>query len=183
MQKLKLNNSGITVVELVVTFALVMIIVVGMLDIIAELKDASSEKILQRQLLEYNSTITQIIQDDLIRKKAIGVSACPNNQKQKLCYNIAFDGGVSKQLIINMVSDLETKKYISYDGIIYPLPQQSLTEFRDSAVLYNPSGNLNEINNVEIKIDSNNFLHIYIPFFVVDDETNHGIDIVYPIGL
>lgn len=183
MQKIMLNHKGVTVVELIVTFALVMVIVVGMLNVITQLKDTAGERILQKELLEYNGTLTQVIQDDLIRKKAKSINVCPTSQEQKPCYIITFEDNSTKQIIVNMISDAENKKYIAYDEIIYPLPQQSLMEFRDSSVLYSPDNSEDEINNVKINIDANNFLHIYIPFFIVDEPTNYGINIVYPIGL
>lgn len=194
MKRFKLNNKGLSVVELVVTFALLMVLVIGMLEIIVELKASFSDKVLAREIKEFKETLTQVIQDDLIKKKAFDVEEdstdqnCSNN-KGNICYIIHFNNGTadknddtSKKLQIKM-----NERIINYDGIDYSLPDYEIMEFRDSAVWENVTALEHAKNDIKIKIDDlgndNNILKIYIPYYIIDDAKNVGIDIVYPIYL
>ena len=61
------NNSGMTLVELIVTFSLVMIIVVGIFSFILQAKSELSDKQIMKNLTEYSSTINNDIHYNLIQ--------------------------------------------------------------------------------------------------------------------
>lgn len=172
----KLNNQGMTLVELIVTFAIVMILVIGMLSVIISLKNDMNESSLNKELLEYKDTITYVINNDLIKSKANNIEQCTFNVTgdKGYCYKISFENNSTKNLEINL-----TKKYIKYDGIKYEIPESSIMEFRDSLIY--ASDNINE--KIDINKDENNFINIYIPFYIIDEEENYGIDIIHPINI
>ena len=62
----KLNNKGLSIVEFIVVFVMLMILTTGMMNIIIKLKDNNNEKELTRELLTYKNSITKLINDDLI---------------------------------------------------------------------------------------------------------------------
>lgn len=63
-----MNNKGMTLVELIVTFSLLMIIIVGMFNLIMDVKGNLDDKKMAKELTEYSSTVGNQIQYDLIRK-------------------------------------------------------------------------------------------------------------------
>ena len=175
----KLNQKGMTVVELIVTFAIIMIIVVGMLEIIVALKNDMNDSMLERDIIEFQGTVTQLINDDLIKLKATKVSTCTFTKEtdtdKGYCYLLSFSKQtISKKLEISLLN-----KYIKYDGIKYELPEPSIMEFRDKLIFYGD----NVDHQVKVNVDDNNFLNIYIPFYIIDEDENIGIDIIHPLDL
>ena len=66
-----MNNKGMTLVELIVTFSLLMIIIVGMFNLIMDVKGNLDDKKMAKELTEYSSTVGNQIQYDLIRRSVI----------------------------------------------------------------------------------------------------------------
>lgn len=68
----KLNNKGMTAIEILVTFVIVVVIVVSMYDGIMDLKIKESVASYKLSLVTYKNLLTKDIQDDLIK---IGLSS------------------------------------------------------------------------------------------------------------
>ena len=68
-----MNNKGMTLVELIVTFSLLMIIIVGMFNLIMDVKGNLDDKKMAKELTEYSSTVGNQIQYDLIRRGVISI--------------------------------------------------------------------------------------------------------------
>lgn len=170
---MKLNRKGTTVVELVITFAILMILVVGMLQIIMAVKDDASDKSFDKKMLEYRSSIAQLIEWDLVFLKYDHLSNCTGVSSSYItCKNIHFKDGSVYELRINL-----TSKVIRYHNLNYNIPNSDFIEFLDNRVYaQNP---LNNSLNVTIK-EENNMLTINVPYFQIDKKENYGFKIVYP---
>lgn len=168
----ELNNKGMTVIEVIITFSILMILVIGMFKMVIEMKESSKEKQLQKDLYEYSDILRTTIQNDLIKKKLIDANVSDDEEKIKLV--LTFEDNSTKELIINY------NKTIKYNNKTYQIPESDVVEF-------NPSGNFNEMPYVTYS-DSNNFkiLTIYIPLYEYlyeKDFNNYGFKIVHPVGL
>lgn len=64
-----MNNKGMTLVELIVTFSLLLIIVVGLYNLILEVKFEMDEKQVAKDLTEYSSTMNNEIHYKLLKDK------------------------------------------------------------------------------------------------------------------
>lgn len=64
-----MNNKGMTLVELLVTFSLLLILVIGMFNLILEVKFQLDEKQIAKDLTEYSSVINNEIHYNLLRNK------------------------------------------------------------------------------------------------------------------
>ena len=170
----KINNKGMTVIEVIVTFSMLMILVIGMFKMVIEMKESSKKKQLQKDLYEYSDILRTTIQNDLIKKKLI--NALISDDEDKISLVLIFEDNSRKELIINY------NKTIKYDGKNYPIPENDVVEF-------NPSGNFNEMPYVTYSgSDTYNdkFLTIYIhlyEYLYENDSTNYGFKIVHPVGL
>lgn len=170
----KINNKGMTVVEVIVTFSMLMILVIGMFKMVIEMKESSKKKQLQKDLYEYSDILRTTIQNDLIKKKLI--NALISDDEDKISLVLIFEDDSRKELIINY------NKTIKYDGKNYPIPENDVVEF-------NPSGNFNEMPYVTYSGNdtyNDKFLTIYIPLYEYlyeNDSTNYGFKIVHPVGL
>lgn len=149
---MKLNNKGITLVEVVVSFALLMIILVGLFNIILEVKSDVTEKQMEKEFKDFDNLMIARIQGDLIKNK---VTTCEN-----VLGNTATCG---KEITIE-------KDKIIYNGVTYEIPYYSTNSEIFSF------GNSNGIS-----ID-NNILTITFKYSYADESKNFGFTIVHPLS-
>lgn len=119
-----MNNKGMTLVELLVTFSLLLVLVIGMFNLILEVKFQLDEKQIAKDLTEYSSVINNEIHYDLLRNKPFAIAYKNKNadweckkQDGKSCANEAgfiFDSSATNGSI------LTTKLENEYCKNIYP---------------------------------------------------------------
>ena len=68
-----MNNKGMTLVELLVTFSLLLVIIVGMFNLIMEVKNDFDDKRIGKDFTEYSSNMNSSIQYDLIKNKPFAI--------------------------------------------------------------------------------------------------------------
>ncbi len=158
---MKLNNKGLSVVEFIIVFVILMIIVFGMMNVVLTLKKESSSISMKKELLEFKTTMTKEINQDLIEKGYDKVENCTTG----ISCDIYFKDNSSTTLIINI-----NQKTITYDGIIYDIPQKDFIKMENSTI------------NIDEK-----FLTISIPYYEMgvseENKVDYGIKIIYPISL
>lgn len=154
----KMNNKGLTIVELIVTFGLLMVLIVGLLEIVLESKSDVSDKQFMKDMNEFRNILTKTIQDDLIMNKVSSVGDCTLSK----CVIVVGD----KQKTLQV-----SGKTISYDGINYEIPHSKDIDMGDISIGVN-----------------NQILVIDIPYYKVhssknmnqaDKEYNYGIKIIH----
>ena len=69
----KLNNKGMTMIEVLVTFVIVVIIVVAMYASISNLRNRQTIASYKESIITYKDLLTREIQNDLILKQLISV--------------------------------------------------------------------------------------------------------------
>ena len=111
------NNKGFTLVELVLSFALIMIVIMGMLTIIMNYKLKANLQQTRSSMLTYKDTLTKDIQDDIHDLGVSSIAACTTNPDT--CIDINFVNSTTKKLYTNK-TDLRNK-YIIYGDIIYKI--------------------------------------------------------------
>lgn len=169
----KINNRGFTLVEVVISFAIVMILVIGMLNIILKTRSEANDRNFTKSMIEYKEIMTETISSDLIRygfKNIDNCSVCSNQDKCK-CIKITFEDNTSKDLNVNLSS-----KSITYGGINYEIPNKKFIEFWDPLVL------IGKDNPVNLSFDGT-YLKVIIPYYEIDKDINYGINIIFPTNL
>lgn len=189
----RLNNKGITTVEVLICFVLVVIITVSMYAIISNFNERKIIEGYKEELYDYKNILTKDIQDDFIK---IGLSHVKYDREEdgdriKHTLTCNLKDGTTKILYIEQLyayssyhtsgSTTEDDHFsIQYgtalDMINYPLP--------DLGSYKNEYGNKVldlSINNVFISVDDNNVLSLYIGFYHPELDTKYAINIVCPI--
>ena len=151
---MKLNNKGITLVEVIVSFALLMIILVGLFNIIMEVKSDVTDKQMEKEFKDFDNLMIARIQGDLIKNK---VKNCKiEDSKSVSCDNdkitIKIDNGM-----------------ITYNGVEYAIPYKD----NEGDILQYP-----DTNGVVIK---DNILKISFIYSYVDGTKKFGFTIVHPL--
>ncbi len=67
--KKEFNNKGMTLVELIITFSLLMIVVVGMFNLILDIKLDMDDKQIIKSYIDYSSYYSNILNYDFVRNK------------------------------------------------------------------------------------------------------------------
>lgn len=125
---MKLNNKGMSIIEITVTFALIMAMVIGMLTIVMNYREQASVSLEKLRMDTFKNTLTKDIHDDV---STLGVSEintggdCNNVSGLNKCINIVFKDGSQKILGTSYINSTDIKtienKYIYYDGDKYKL--------------------------------------------------------------
>ena len=111
----KLNNKGMTLVELIITFAVLTVIVVSMLVIVNEISEVTSLKEEMNAITDYKNIVLKNIQDDITKNGKI--------------LNTSYCGGLGAQIDIKYTSGATETKVLSIKeseivfGEIYKLPE------------------------------------------------------------
>lgn len=128
------NKKGFTVIELILSFALVMFLAVAMFAVVNNYRTRQQKESVNRELTKLKTTLTQDIYEDITNKKLKKIEYCKDAQGEiiKQCVYIYFQDGTNKQLKVNMeeVADNTiqgtTFKYeefsIIYGKVKYPNP-------------------------------------------------------------
>lgn len=175
-----LNNKGFTAVELLVTFVILSFVVTGMFDVALNYKDKEQHESLKSSIMDYESKIQKVIQDDFIIDHLVSVRIPKNNTTDKLSASFGINNSETNvKYTTNLVIDLTSNK-ISYgksgEEVTYSLPEiDNLTINKDKT-------------SIEQLGDEGTFIKINIslshPDFT-DDELNFSITapVNFPINL
>ena len=125
---MKLNNKGVSIIEIVLTFALIMVMTMGMLSIVFNYREKASISMEKLDLDTFKNTLTKEIQDDILTLgvKEINTSGeCLTNAELNSCINIVFLDGTSKAFGISKVdnNDVDSieNKFLYYGGLKYKI--------------------------------------------------------------
>ncbi len=111
----KLNQRGFTVVELVVSFALAMIVIVFLFQVLIQVKELYVSGVFKTELLTKQTNITKAISDDLSNKKVLYATNCG-----EYCLNFTFDDNTTKQFKVD-----KTNKVVRYGNYAIKLADGS----------------------------------------------------------
>ena len=156
-----INKKGATVVELIVSFALVMVISVFLFQLVISLKELYDNSIIKTELLNKQSLISNQLNKTLNDKEITNISKCG-----LYCLNFTYSDGMTDRLAIDL-----NNKTLEFGDYKTTLPEDSYFASPNIAISYAATFN-NYINNAMIVID--------IPIYndKIKDE-NFGINVIY----
>ena len=196
----RLNNKGITTIEVLVCFVLVVIITVSMYATVSSFNRRRILEQYKEELVSYKNLLTKEIQDDFIK---IGLVAAKYKRdvvnegsgKGRVTYTVNCDLKDGSKRILRITQHLAKSSYhpngtpniddyfmIEYgkkedDLMEYPIPDLGSYEDEAGHVIKDLS-----INNIYIDITQYNVLSIYIGFYHPELTTRYGISITCPIN-
>lgn len=205
----KLNNKGITTIEVLVCFVLVVIITVSIYTVVSDFNEKKIVEGYREELLNYKNLLTKEIQDDFIKiglthatyeKEEIG-------EKNRYILHCSLKDGTERVLIVEQLlakssyhiggSTTSNDEFLIQYGdpaniIDWELPDLGsypydpvneviCTEWAQSVGAQCLTVKDLSINNVLINITDDNVLSIYIGFYHPEFGTKYAINIVCPI--
>ena len=95
---MKFNNKGMTLVELLVTFTLLLVIVVGLYNLILEVKFEIDDKQILKDTIEYSSLMNKDIHYNLLIDKPFAISYKNNASDEWKCFSTSDN----KKCVVNV---------------------------------------------------------------------------------
>ena len=190
----KLNNKGITTIEVIISFVIVVIISASLYTTVTNYNQKRLIEGYKSKIYTYKNKVTKTIQDDFIKIGLTQASYTNQHLGSSIVHTVNCDlkDGTKRKLIITQrftestyhKGDPSVDDYfmIEYgneeigDLMQYPLPDIGQSKSASNTVVYDLS-----INNVLISIEDDNILSIYIGFYHPELMTRYGINIVCPI--
>lgn len=202
----KLNNKGITTIEVLICFILVVIITVSMYATVSSFNEKKIIEGYKEEVYDYKNILTKDIQDDLIKIGLVHAKYEKTVDGSKVTHTVTMNlkDGTDRKLVVEQLlayssyhiggstteDDYFMIKYGLPDDLIeYPLPELGYSGYNSSlSKICDPDTENNcrkvqdlSVNNVLINITDDNVLSIYIGFYHPELATRYGINIVCPI--
>ena len=205
----KLNNKGITTIELIICFILVVTITSSMYSTVASFNQKRIIEQYKEEIYTYKNLLTKEIQNDFIK---IGITSATIEQYvsgPRTTYTVKciMKDGTKRQLIVikqfsksqfhptgsESVDDYYMIKYGDPKGNFINIKQATLPASTGDLLDYPlpQLGTTKEgtrtiqdfgINNVWMTVSDSNILNIYIGFYHPELTTRYGIQIISPIN-
>lgn len=116
----KLNNKGLTIIEVLVCFSIVSVIVIGMLKTVTNYKDKQDVESYKSDILTYKNMVTEEIMSDVIDGggiKSIEESSNDNNFNFTLNQSNGNAGSSDKRTLTVYKTDDGKGSYIEYASV------------------------------------------------------------------
>ncbi len=189
----RLNNKGMTTVEVLICFVLVVIITISMYQAVSAYNEKRIIEGYKEQVISYKNLLTKEIQDDFIKIGLTHAKVDRKTQGEKVIYTVDCElkDGTKRRLVVEqqlakssyhiggseVVDDYFMIKYgLPNDLIEYPIPDLGSFKNDSQKIVKDLS-----INNVLISIKEDKVLSIYIGFYHPELTTRYGISVICPI--
>ena len=178
---MKLDKKGFTVIELILSFILVMFLTLSLFALVNNYKNRQQIESIKRDMLFLRNTLTQDIYQDTIERKVKNINYCldPEGEIIKQCININFLDGTTKQLKIEQIKEpveedgttfeFETFNII-YGGVSYKNPDPKFAKVVSDYMLTSTTE--------EDGLEYGKIYHIKIRIAHQDLEKEYAVDIV-----
>lgn len=181
-----MNNKGLTVVEILVSFVIISVIVVGMMNVVYLYRGKISISNYRKQLITYKNTLTKDIYDDILKKRVYSVDRCTTNGAR--CIEFKFGVNASNLTAKRLeISDTSTEagiknKYISYGGQIYKIFEELPNGVTDLKKYESLKFTNNSIILTTDNLGTDTVYHVEIGINHVDMIDNFGINLTFLRG-
>jgi hypothetical protein len=155
------KQNGFTTVELIISFALTMVIMAFLFEILLSLKELYVSTTAKTDLLTKQILISRKINDDIYNKTITDITNCGNE-----CLNFIFSDGTNSELSIDR--DRKIFKYGSYTTKLIELSEYGTPTVNSETIYDVGDGKNNTI--IQIKIP------ITHPAYKDED---YGINVIY----
>lgn len=148
-----MKNKGFTLVEIIVSFALTMVVVLFLFQLIITLKNVYTNNFVASNLVLKQANISKMINNDLLAPNLGKFQEFNYNQSNK-CYDMLFGSGITHSICADTINNS-----IIYDDYVFDLVKGS------------------KVGEISIKRKNANDLYIHIPISYPDLDKDYGIKI------
>ena len=199
-----MNNKGMTLIELLVAFTLLMIITIGLYSLITSVKTDLQEKTKIKQLSDYSNLVNSKIHLDLIKNKPFTIVYKNDKSDNYICKskgNCSIKNDIVTTSYNDKNNSLDLAKtcttfpcsvffYLKDNKIQYNTIMIETSKDKGLGIKYNnifesmpyqKEIRFLEEDKVYIDIDKDNYFIINFPYYIVGYDTNFGFKIAYEV--
>ena len=174
-----MNNKGFTTVEVIVSFALIIIVMVSMTSMLVSYRDTIANEEIKSRLVEFKNSFTYMVYEDIVYNGINGLRYCESDTNNGKCVDFIRDGvkQFTLKLIDNEVgtgkeNEKVIKTYLDYRGIRILLPDSDLNKIEYKKL---PNGNPEVDVNGQKVIDKAKQVSVIYDFIIPPDDSTMGI--------
>ena len=177
-----MNNKGFTTIEVILSFALVIIVMVSMTAMLVSYRDTISNEEVKSRLVEFKNSFTYMVYEDIVYNGINGLRYCESDTNNGKCVDFIKDG-VKKYTLKLIDSEVSTgkenekviKTYLDYRGIRVMLPDSDLNkvEYKRKA-----DGTVETDSNGQRIIDKAKQVSVIYDFIIPPDNSEMGITLL-----
>ena len=174
------NNRGITLVELIISIALISVVIVFLFNLLAEVRHVNSNTDFNRKNQQKRAIIMKTIREDFLERGLVGLKDVTNNSVL-FSVELTYKDGTKGTIIINNEGDKQFISYTNGDGFEkwYLEKQNNTTHYNTTCITYNTS-----LGNPSVDTGEYFFMKFRIPIVVKQDSPNNIDDLEFTyIGL
>ena len=178
-----MENKGFTLVELIISIALISIVVMFLFNLLTDVKASNNNTDFNRKNQQKRAIIIKNIQADLTNRKLVGISDSSPSDGKQVSITFQFQDGTSYLTIVND-GENQSITYENASGIEkWNLEKQTkTTKFNTTCITYINS--FFDNNSEELKNSEYFYIKINIPIIVNKNKANNIDDIeLFYIGL
>ncbi len=141
-----MNNKGFTTVEVIVSFALVVIIMASMTTMLIAYRDSINIEETKSKMIEFKNTFTYMVYQDIIYDGVVGIQPCKDNTDDtlvNLCVEFigtrVVDSTTGRKAVNRLIlepdvltigseGEEQRRVYLNYNGIRMMLPDSDLNK-------------------------------------------------------
>ncbi len=168
-----MNNKGFTTIEVILSFALVVIVMVSMTSMLVSYRDTISEEEVKTRLTEFKNSFTYMVYEDIVYNGINGLRYCNDGSSNGKCVDFMRDG--EKQYTLKLIDNEITvgnenqkviKTFLDYRGIRVMLPDSDLNKVEYTNELDNQGKRI---------IDKAKQVSVIYDFIIPPDDSQYGI--------
>jgi len=173
----KLNNHGLTAVEVLICFSITAVIVISLFKIINNFNEKQTVESRKNLIETYKNTVTKTIQDDILTKGGVKQVVCLEEDYDNgiLSVNILTNQSTIGKIIIKFNTDSEndtTEEYIGYNSISFVKNDEEKFTLKDIPGV--------EFNEPKIDYDEDNgLLRIYVGIIDLDLDLGDKYEVLW----
>lgn len=174
-----MNNKGFTTIEVILSFALVIIVMVSMTSMLVSYRDTISSEEIKSRLTEFKNSFTYMVYEDIVYNGINGLRYCDSDTNNGKCVDFIRDGvkQFTLKLIDNEVgtgkeNEKVIKTYLDYRGIRILLPDSDLNKVEYKR---KNDGSIETDANGQKIIDKAKQVSVIYDFIIPPDDSAMGI--------
>ena len=177
-----MNNKGFTTVEVIVSFALVVIVMASMTSMLVSYRDTISTEEVKTRLIEFKNSMTYMIYEDIVYNGIDSIRYCNSDGSGSTngkCVDFIRDG--EKQYRLELIDNVQStgtenekvyKTFLDYRGIRIMLPDSDLNKIEYKL---KPNGQVEKDSSGNPIIDKSKQVSVIYDFLIPSDNSEMGI--------
>lgn len=177
-----MNNKGFTTVEVIISFALVVIVMVSMTSMLVSYRDTISTEEIKTRMVEFKNSITYMIYEDIVYNSIDSIRYCDTDNTTTIngkCVDFFRNG--EKQYRLELIDNVQStgtennkvyKTFLDYRGIRIMLPDSDLNKIEYKT---KPNGQVEKDGNGNPIVDKAKQVSVLYDFIIPSDDSEMGI--------